>query len=80
MNASKNINDFTLISFIEKLEILDISYTYILDISFLRNNKQIKELNLNACKDINYFTPISSIEKLEILNISSEKQKINLLI
>ena len=49
----KNIKDFSIISKLNKLEKLDLSYTNISDISFLENNKNIKKLNLYGCKNIN---------------------------
>ena len=67
MNSCKNINDFRLISQLEKLEVLQVENTNIIDISFLEKNKNIKELNLNYCKNIKDFKPISILENLEIL-------------
>ena len=53
MEFCKKIKDFTPISKIERLEILNVSYTYISDISFLEKNINIKELNLQECENIN---------------------------
>ena len=53
MNGCYNIEDFSTISKLEKLEILNVNETYISDISFLEKNKNIKELSLNGCKNIN---------------------------
>ena len=53
LSRCKNIKDFSPISKIERLEILNISFTNISDISFLEKNKNIKELNLIDCKNIN---------------------------
>ena len=47
--SCENIKDFTLISKFERLEILDVGYTDISDISFLEKNKNIKYLNLHGC-------------------------------
>ena len=69
MTSCKNIKDFTPISALESLEILNIEYTNILDISFLGKNKNIKELELFLCQKIKDFTPISKLARLEILNI-----------
>ena len=71
LSECKNIEDFTPLSKIERLEILNVSETNISDISFLDKNKNIKELNLYNCKNIIDFTPISKIEKLEILDVGS---------
>ena len=65
----KNIKDFTPISKLERLEILNISYTKISDIPFLEKNKTIKELNLCGCKNIKDFISISKLKRLEYLNI-----------
>ena len=64
------IFDFSFISNLEKLEILNVSNTYITDISFLERNKNIKDLDLYDCMCLRDFTPIFHLEKLEILNIS----------
>ena len=48
----KNIKDFTPISKLERLEILDLSETDIFAISFIEKNKNIKELNLYSCYNI----------------------------
>ena len=71
LEGCKNIKDFSFISKLEKLENLNISCTYISDISFLEKNKNIKELNLYTCKNIKDFSFISKLEKLEYLNISN---------
>ena len=65
LSQCKNIKDFTPISKIERLEILDVGETNICDISFLENNKNIKELHLNSYENIKDFTPISKIERLD---------------
>ena len=52
LDYCKNINDFSFISKLNKLEILDLSNTNISDISFLENNKNIKQLYLWYCKNI----------------------------
>ena len=65
----KNIKDFSLISFLEKLEELYINVKNITDISFLKTNKNIKILNLRGCKNIKDFSPLSYLEKLEDLDI-----------
>ena len=70
LDGCYNIKDFSIISKLEKLEILDISYTYISDISFLEKNKNIKELKMVLCKKINDFSTISKLERLEILNVN----------
>ena len=44
LEGCKNIKDFSIISKLNKLEILNLSWTNISDISFLKNNKNIKEL------------------------------------
>ena len=62
-----NITDFSPISKLEKLEILDVALTDITNISFLEKNRNIKELNLNYCRNITDFSPISKLKKLEIL-------------
>ena len=41
-SCCENIEDFTPISKLEKLEILNVNETYIFDISFIKNNKNIK--------------------------------------
>ena len=53
MSNCKNIKEFTPISKLERLEILDVSYTNISDISLLEKNKNIKELYLENCENIN---------------------------
>ena len=53
MDDCKKIKDFSTISKLEKLEILDVGETNISDISFLEKNNNIKELRLNECKNIN---------------------------
>ena len=53
MNGCENTEDFSHTSKLKRLEYLDYSYTNISDISFLENNKNIKELNLDGCKNIN---------------------------
>ena len=57
------------ISYLDKLEDLDISYQSISDISFLKNNENVKKLNLSRCKEIQDYSPISYLEKLDDLNI-----------
>ncbi len=52
----KNIEDFSFISKLEELENLNISYTYISDISFLEKNRNIKKLNLEGCYKIKDFS------------------------
>ena len=48
MNDCEKIKDFTPISKIERLQILNLSFILnISDISFLKKNKNIKELNLH---------------------------------
>ena len=69
MYRCQNIKDFTLISVLETLENLDVSFTNISDISFLGKNKNIKELNLEGCVNIKDFAPISKLERLEYLDI-----------
>ena len=69
MTSCKNIKDFTPISALGGLEILNIEYRNILDISFLGKNKNIKELELFLRQKIKDFTPISKLARLEILNI-----------
>ena len=49
----KNIEDFSIISKLNQLEILNLEDTNISDISFLENNKNIKELDLEFCKNLN---------------------------
>ena len=63
------IENFSLISFCDKLESLDIGNTYIKNISFLEKNKNIKELELNS-DNVGIYTPISYLEKLEKLDLS----------
>ena len=70
LSGCKNIKDFTIISKLEKLENLNVTYTNISDISFLEKNKNIKELYLYECKNIEDFTHISKLERLENLNVS----------
>ena len=53
MYYCENINDFTPISKLERLENLNVSYTNISDISFLEKNKNIKQLDLRYCLNIN---------------------------
>ena len=59
-----NIKDFISISKLERLEILNVGYTNIYDISFLEKNKNIKELRLYFCKNIKDFISISKLERL----------------
>ena len=70
LSYCKNIKDFTPISKLQRLEILNVNKTYISDISFLEKNKNIKELNLDSCENIKDFTPISKFERLEKLDVS----------
>ena len=70
LSHCENIIDFTLISKLEKLEILNIAKTNISYLSFLENNINIKELNLTSCENIKDFAIKSKFEKLEILDIS----------
>jgi len=70
LNKCENIEDFTPISKLERLEILNINDRNISDISFLEKNKNIKELNLFSCENIEDFTSISKLERLEILDVS----------
>ena len=53
MNYCRNIKDFSTISKLEKLEILNVIFTNISDISFLEKNNNIKELTLYGCENIN---------------------------
>ena len=69
LSGCRNIKDFTPISKIERLKILNVNETYISDISFLEKNKYIIDLNLFGCKNIKDFKPISRIERLEILDV-----------
>ena len=52
LGGSYYIKDFSIISKLEKLEILDVGCRKISDISFLENNKNIIELDLSGCKII----------------------------
>ena len=64
MYKCKKIKEFTPISKLEKLEILDVSCIFS-NISFLEKNKNIEEINLNYCYNIKYRTIISKlIEKI----------------
>ena len=65
LRSCKNIEDFTPLSKLERLETLNVSNINISDISFLENNKNIKELNLNYCKKIKDFKP--KLKNLQIL-------------
>ena len=69
LSQCENIKDFTPISKLENLEILNISKTNISDISFIENNKNINELYLRFCEKIKDFTPISKLQNLEIVDI-----------
>ena len=69
LNNCRYIEDFTLISKFERLEILNVGETRISDISFLEENKNIKELSLYDCKRINDFKSISKLENIKILDI-----------
>ena len=62
----KNIKEFTPISKLERLEILDVSYTNISDISFLEKNKNIKELYLENSENINKNDNIFSRKYIKI--------------
>ena len=73
LSKCKNINDFSFISNLEKLENLNISNTKIFDISFIEKNRNIKELDLKGCKSIKDYSFISNLEKLEKLNLSNIK-------
>ena len=55
MDLCENFEDFTPISKLERLKILDVRSTNIFDISFLEKNKNIKGLNLDWCKNIKDF-------------------------
>ena len=70
LNKCKNIKDFTPISKLKDLIILDASYINITDILFIEKNSKIKELNLEFCSNITDFSPISKLEKLEILDVA----------
>ena len=63
LEGCNNIRDYSIISNLEKLENLDLSYSNISDISFLVNNKNIKKLNLEECKNIKDDSIISNLEK-----------------
>ena len=41
------------------------------DITFIENNKNIKNLNLNGCKNIKDFEIISKLKNLEILEVEN---------
>ena len=69
LNGCKNIKDYSFISNLEKLENLNLGYTDIYDISFLKKNKNIKELNLERWKNFLDYSIISNLEKLENLNL-----------
>ena len=70
LSGCENIKDYSIISKLDKLEKLNFRCTNISDISFLENNKNIKELKLTG----NLFNPlnikdysiISKLDKLEI--------------
>ena len=66
----QNIKDYSFISKLDKLEILKLSHTNTSDISFLENNKNIKELYLEECENIKDYSFISALDKLEILDLS----------
>ena len=54
----------------EKLEDLNLKYTWISDISCLENNKNIKILNLYSCWDIKSdYSFMSKLRKLEELDL-----------
>ena len=61
------IEDFWIISKLEKLENLNLSKTNVSDISFIEKNKNIKKLNLEGCIHIKDYLVISKLEKLENL-------------
>ena len=70
LGVCKNIKDYSFISKLEKLEILNLWYSNISDISFLIKNNNIKELNLERCINIKDYSFISKLEKLENLDLS----------
>ena len=72
MYFCKYIKDFIHLSKLEKLEVLNLEYSYISEISPLEKNKNIKELNLYKCwkikKDTDY-SFLAKLQKLEKLNL-----------
>ena len=62
-----NIKDYSFISKLNKLEILNLIETNVSDISFLENNKNIKGLELRGCKNIKDYSIILELDKLEKL-------------
>ena len=58
-----SLNFLIIISKLEKLEKLNLCDTNISDISFLENNKNIKELDLAWGKNIKDYSIISKLEK-----------------
>ena len=70
-NCALKIKDFSPLFRLNKLEILDIHFTDITNISFLKNIKNLNELHLYSIskKTIIDSTPISYLEKLEVLEL-----------
>ena len=70
MNCCDNIKDYSPISYLDKLQELDIEGDKVSDISFLKNNKNIKIFHLLfwGTEDLSH---ISYLEKLEELYVNS---------
>ena len=69
MNNCKDVVNVNSISNCYKLQIISLNFTNISDISFLENNKNIKELNLRECENIKDYSFISHLEKRKNLSI-----------
>ena len=69
LERCKKISEFKFISKLEKLEELILNYTFISDISFLENNKNIKILNLGNCYNISVDSIPSKLKENKNLEI-----------
>ena len=76
LEGCKTIKDFSFISELDNLEVLNLRDAEISDISFLEKNKNLKKLNLSQecySQSIGDFSFISKLEKLEDLNLSGSE-------
>ena len=70
LSENKYLIDFPFLDKLENIEKLNVSDTYISDISFLEKNNNIKELILRKCENIGDFKPLFNLNKLESLILS----------